>query len=176
MSTQPPLPESNKDIVTGAYNAQYFRELLSLEIARAERYRLPLSLLIGEIDNFKELEANLGGLGRDKVFKAVTDLIQMHSRLTDFVCMTGPHHELAIILTHTDLRHAGVACKRLQHCLEHRLPEDLRGKSISMTFGIGEYQSSESPGTFFKRVEQALQRAKNGDDSDEGLPGAPVRA
>src|SRR5688572_17552815 len=186
MSTQQPSasPDPDKDALINArdalikaYNARYFRDLLSLEVARAERYKVPLSLLIGDIDKFKQVNDTFGSASGNKVLKAVIDIIQFSTRVTDVVCRIGGD-KLAIILTHTERHGASRVCKHFERGLAERirLPDDLRGVAVSMTFGLGEYQSPESSDAFILRVEQALNRAKkNGDDPDEGLLGVPVR-
>lgn len=100
MSTQPPLPspEPHKYAIIDMLlkDARHFREMLSMEVARAERHNAPLSLLIGEIDHFSA----------DHVFKAVAESLRNVTRVTDFVCKADGIDTLAIILPHTERMHA----------------------------------------------------------------------
>jgi diguanylate cyclase (GGDEF)-like protein len=198
MSTQPPLPspepdkdaiinrllkETNRDSLTGVYNARYFREMLGLEVERARRYKVPLSLLMGEIDQIRQVNDTFGHVSGDKVLKAVAELIITSSRVTDFVCRIEGEDKLAIILTHTERTGACQLVRHLRNRLERlQLPDELRGVAVGVTFGVGQYQPRESSDSFIIRVYRALYRAKNGfgngiddDDSDEGLLGVPVR-
>lgn len=203
MSTQPPSPspEPNKDAIgranahhltrdalTGAFNAQYFEDLLRLEAARAQRYEVPLSLLIVSVDNLRWVNDTFGHISGDGVLKAVTRLIEDSTRAADVVCRIG-ENELAIVLPHTELPQAAQVCEKLKTFIEmfhlpvakpgkfrhFVLPQELKGVALSMSFGVGQYRSTESPDAFILRVRQTLQRAKNGDDSDEGLLGVPMR-
>ena len=181
MSTQPPLPplpepdkdaiinrllnETSRDFLTAAYNARHFRELLNLEVARARRYKVPFSLLMGDIGNFKQLKDTFGPVSGDKALKAVAKVINAFVRVTDFDCRIG-EADFAIILTHTELTGASCGERLTNRIAALQLPEELRDVALSVTFALAQYRPPESPDSFIRRMDD--------DDPDEGLLGVPV--
>src|SRR5688572_17472703 len=169
MSTQPPAPsesekdalidkllaQSHKDLILGVYSPRYFHELLRIEAARAQRYKLPLSLLIGQVDQIRQLHTTLGYGSGIKVHKAFAEFIRSAVRVTDYVCRAHGVGKVAIILTHTELNAASHVGEKLKHQLAEklRLPDELRGIEVSVTFGVGQYQPRESSDSLITRVD-----------------------
>src|SRR5262245_31329591 len=83
------LKYSVRDAVTAHYNSRHFREVLSIETARAQRYKVPLSLILGDLHKFKRVNDTFGHITGDKVLKSVAELIRASLRRTDFVFRIG---------------------------------------------------------------------------------------
>jgi len=195
MSTQPPFPpfpppepdkdaiinrlfkEATRDSLTGLYNARYFHELLSVEVARALRYKVPFSLLRAHLGNFRQLNEIFCPLSKNKVLKAVSEPLGQSTRATDFACRIG-EADFAVILTHTEQTSASCLCGRLKQRIikKLQLPEASGPSAVSLNFAVTEYQPPESSDSLIKRADRALYRGKNDDDDlDDGLLGVPVR-
>jgi diguanylate cyclase (GGDEF)-like protein len=89
------------DKLTGLKNRHAFEERLNEEIKRADRYKTELSLLMLDVDHFKQFNDTFGHLAGDQVLQHVARLIQERARSTDFVARYGGE-EFVIILPNTD--------------------------------------------------------------------------
>lgn len=101
------------DGLTGLYNHRYFRERLDGELERAFRYRLPLSCLIFDVDNFKSLNDTYGHLLGDSVLKELAQHAQGHIRKSDLIARYGGE-EFVVILPQTDSDGAATEAERLR--------------------------------------------------------------
>jgi two-component system cell cycle response regulator len=124
------------DALTGLYNRRYFLENLTQEIQRAQRYGVPLCLLLLDIDYFKRINDTYGHLAGDQVLATVGSRLQSAVRTTDFLGRYGGE-EFCVALPHTPLNPArGVAERLRQGFAAERfaLTDDL---SIEVTCSIG---------------------------------------
>lgn len=101
------------DGLTGLYNHRYFRERLDGELERAFRYRLPLSCLIFDVDNFKSLNDTFGHLLGDSVLKELAQHASGHIRKSDLIARYGGE-EFVVILPQTDAEGAATEAERLR--------------------------------------------------------------
>ena len=85
------------DGLTGLYNHRHFHERLSLEVERSERTGLPLSLLMIDVDHFKQYNDRHGHPAGDEVLRGVSQILQHGRRANDVVARYGGE-EFAIIL------------------------------------------------------------------------------
>jgi len=114
-----------KDSLTSLYNRRYFIYRLTSEIQRAKRYKRQLSLLILDVDNFKEFNDRYGHLAGDLALRAVSDTILSNIRRSDgkqsyevdVACRYGGE-ELAVILPETDFSQGAIAAERLRRRIE----------------------------------------------------------
>lgn len=93
------------DGLSGLYNYRYFVQCLDLEYKRAARYQHPLSLLMIDIDYFKNFNDTFGHLCGDFVIKSVAQLLKASVRSTDVVARYGGD-EVAVVLIETDQEEA----------------------------------------------------------------------
>lgn len=91
---------SQTDPLTGLYNRRGLDERMQVEILRAKRYRHPLSVMMIDIDHFKNYNDTHGHPEGDVILKQVADLLQIHVRETDVVARYGGE-EFLILLTET---------------------------------------------------------------------------
>lgn len=87
----------NVDEVTAVYNRRFFNETLTVEIQRARRYGSPLSLLLLDLDNFKEVNDRYGHLEGDLALRRTGRLLRESTRQHDMVCRYGGD-EFAVLL------------------------------------------------------------------------------
>ena len=151
-----------RDSMTQLYNHQYFRQLLQSELARAKRYRRPLSLLFGDIDNFKAVNDTYGHLAGDRIIKALATKLKIETRDSDHAVRYGGE-EFAVILTETPLEEAKLIAERLRSEIESMVianDDDLI--SITVSFGIAAFTNYKQADTdeLIKRADRALYQAK----------------
>lgn len=78
-----------RDPLTNVYNRRYLAEFLVREVARAEREGLPLSVVIMDVDNFKQFNDTYGHKCGDIVLQAIANFLVDHTRRGDVVCRYG---------------------------------------------------------------------------------------
>lgn len=160
------------DPLTGVFNYRYFYHKLYTEIMRAKRYKRPLSLIILDFDNFKNINDTYGHLVGDRVLKESARLIKDNIRGcknevykdcdVDTIARYGGE-EFAIILPETPLDKALIVGERLREKLEEELPSLIKingGLKVTASFGVASYRDGEDIENFVKRADSALYEAK----------------
>jgi len=153
------------DGLTGAYNHRHFYERLKAEIERARRNKRPLSLLMVDIDDFKNYNDTHGHIEGDAVLKGVAECMMKSVRGQDFVARYGGE-EFAIILPETDLDGAVSMAERIRlYILSRNFPseETQPGGVISVSIGAATLSPASPPEPEFliKEADDALYLAKS---------------
>ncbi|MEW5722842.1 MAG: sensor domain-containing diguanylate cyclase [Thermodesulfobacteriota bacterium] len=107
------------DSLTGAYNRGAFERMYAKEIEMCRRYEMPLSLLMVDIDNFKEINDTHGHPAGDRVLQNLVELLTDCVRKVDYVCRYGGD-EFIILLPNTAQHQAEEARKRIQKRVEYQ--------------------------------------------------------
>jgi diguanylate cyclase (GGDEF)-like protein len=110
-----------RDNLTSLYNRAYFFYRLNSELQRAKRYHRPLSLLIMDMDNFKQFNDRYGHLVGDKLLRVLADAIRTSIRYSsgkpsyelDIPCRYGGD-EFAVIVPETNFTQTGILTERLR--------------------------------------------------------------
>jgi diguanylate cyclase (GGDEF)-like protein/PAS domain S-box-containing protein len=124
------------DALTGVTNRRHFLELAEVECARARRYRRPLSILMLDVDHFKQVNDRHGHLVGDEVLRLVAARLAQHMRVTDLLGRFGGE-EFICLLGEGDLAAALYTAERLRQIVEAaRLETDADG-SLRVTISIG---------------------------------------
>jgi len=153
-----------KDGLTGIYNQTYMKARIQEEISRSERYKVPLSLILIDLDDFKSINDKYGHVVGDRTLKAFADFLQDMVRSSDIAGRFGGE-EFVIILPQTACLDAAAAAERLRQEVA-RYPFRMgaqRDKVCQFTISIGVYSSSQSGMTaddFLTQADEALYRAK----------------
>lgn len=127
---------SMTDGLTGISNRRYFDESLEKELRRAERNGHPLSLILLDIDHFKQLNDVHGHLAGDECLRQFAQLLRsMLPRATDLVTRYGGE-EFAVILPNTHQESAIHVAEKLRHAIE-KMRIKFEGKVISITTSLG---------------------------------------
>ncbi len=126
-----------KDDLTGVYNRRLFNDRLQEEVKRAMRYKRPISLLMLDIDGFKEVNDDFGHMVGDVVLEKFARLLKSSCREVDVVARYGGD-EFSIILPETDNQGAMLIAERISKKVEKQvfLKKD-EGKTINLTISIG---------------------------------------
>ena len=150
------------DGLTGAYNNRYLMEALGREVARSARYGRELSLVLFDIDRFKEINDAYGHLGGDAILSAVCHAIAREIREEDVLARYGGE-EFAVLLPETDLEHARLVAEKLRGIVAaaELVVGDAR---VPVTVSLG--VASLVPGTddaeeLVRRADEALYEAKH---------------
>ncbi len=143
------------DGLTGAYNRRYFFDQAKKEFYRSKRYDTPLSLLLMDIDHFKQVNDANGHLAGDEVLKALSDLCGKTLRESDVLSRYGGE-EFAILLPETKSHQAFTQAERLRGALaDFRLPHEERVIKITVSFGTASLIETDN------KIEDMINRADN---------------
>jgi diguanylate cyclase (GGDEF)-like protein len=148
------------DTLTGLYNRQYLKNALEREIARARRYKRPFSMLILDIDHFKDVNDTFGHLAGDGVLREIAGILKHNVRASDVAARYGGE-EFVVVLTDTDIRGAAAAAEHLRETVaRHKFPA-VDGRQITVSIGCTEFQSDDADmDAVIKKADDALYKAK----------------
>ncbi len=165
------------DPLTGLYNYRYFYQRLGAELARSQRYRHPLSIILIDLDDFKKVNDRCGHLTGDRVLREAAEAIRTNIRRyddptilrcgdLDIISRYGGE-EFIIIQPETSLAGALVCAERLRKVLETQIAPrtGLLGNGdssqwITGSFGVTAYLEGETLESMIKRVDAAMYQAK----------------
>lgn len=150
------------DNLTGIYNRRYFNGRFYEEFGRSEKFKLKLSVLMIDIDNFKKINDTYGHLVGDRVLREVSKMITHNLREIDFVARYGGE-EFVVILLETDKSGALFVGERIRKEIEAKkiraFDETL---SVTVSVGVATYpNNARSSGIFLEVADKALYSAKN---------------
>jgi diguanylate cyclase (GGDEF)-like protein len=145
------------DALTGLHNRRFFHETLARECARAHRYERKLSLIIFDLDDFKDINDRIGHLAGDAVLAEAAERVRDVVRTADIACRVGGD-EFAVILPESSIEDADQLYRRLLNTVSAR-PIGQAGK-LYLSAGVAELRAEDDPATFFQRADDALYRAK----------------
>jgi diguanylate cyclase len=143
------------DSLTGIKNRRYFHENMKIECSKAFRYGSPFCVIMFDIDFFKKVNDEHGHIVGDEVLKEYTRFIATSLRDSDIFCRIGGE-EFIILLPHVELKNALLKAERIRKSVE----EHKKVLPITMSFGVAQYSMGEDEDTLFKRVDEALYKAK----------------
>lgn len=152
---------ANTDPLTGLPTKRTFDEHFVKEWHRSERYGLPLSFVITDIDFFKRINDTFGHPAGDQVLKGVAAALKDSCRMSDFHCRYGGE-EFCALLPETDESQAAIWADRLRRRLAN-LEFKFDGKPLRITSSFGVAQrgpDTTKPEDLTEAADQALVVAK----------------
>jgi diguanylate cyclase (GGDEF)-like protein len=149
------------DGLTRLYNSRSFYSQLEQEIDRIKRYRHPLTLLVLDIDHFKDYNDKYGHLEGDKVLVRFSQIIRSCLRTNDSAYRYGGE-EFTVILPETAGEEARTVAQRIRAALEAEpfTPKDGEVVTVTISIGVTEYHPKEELSTFIQRADEAMYRSK----------------
>lgn len=153
---------SIRDPLTGLYNRRYLSEILTAEMDRAFRMHRPLSIILIDIDHFKEVNDRYGHVVGDQVLHGLSKLFGLIIRPYDTIARYGGE-EFLLLMSETDTVEAVAAAERLRVATasEKLLPEEA---ALTCSFGVctltGEEGQLPTPEELIQRADKALYEAK----------------
>jgi len=154
------------DALTGLHNRRFFHETLAREVDRAQRYQRRLSLVLVDVDGFKEINDRIGHLAGDAVLAEIGSRIRQVVRSADIPCRVGGD-ELAVIVPEIEVGQARQLVGRIQSAVSSQ--PIARAGRVRVSAGVADLQPNDSPTTFFERADESLYEAKhNGKNEGRG--------
>lgn len=150
------------DNLTELFNSRHFYNQLRAEIGRAIRYAHPLSLVVMDVDNFKQYNDSYGHPAGDAVLQELANVIRHCIRLGDSGYRIGGE-EFAILLPETDLENAHQMAERLRMTFATVSFSPLANLTIrsSVSIGVTRYRAYEKNTTLIRRADTACYQAKH---------------
>jgi len=165
------------DGLTGLHTHKYFKDILAHEIDRSKRYKHPISLIMCDIDHFKQFNDTLGHLAGDKAIQTVAKIILDNVRTSDIVARYGGE-EFAILLLETGFEEAKNIAKRLKILTDQaveiaaRIKNEVSStplkvgrteKHITLSMGVASFGGSENYKSEYliSEADRALYESKN---------------
>lgn len=155
---------STTDFLTGAFNRRYFMEIATTELKRHQRHEKKTSVLILDIDHFKEVNDTYGHSVGDQALRHLVRICRDNMRDEDIFARYGGE-EFCILLPETDAPTAKEAAERLRQNIEnHPMEFDEQHLHLSVSIGLSgiDPQGSTDISHWLDRADQALYRAKEG--------------
>jgi diguanylate cyclase (GGDEF)-like protein len=145
------------DRLTGLCNRRKLDHVLEAEIRRAKRYGSVFSVLMIDLDHFKDINDAFGHAAGDLVLVRTADVLAGGTRETDIIGRWGGE-EFLVVCPETDLRQAMVLAEHLR--LELGLVWGTDGVAVTASFGLAVYSGDTQPSSLLARADAALYRAK----------------
>lgn len=153
---------SNTDELTGLANYRNFQEKIHYEFYRSVRYHRPLSLIMADIDNFKDFNDKYGHLEGNHLLRQLGSILLANTRTTDIVSRYGGE-ELAILLPETKKAEAYDLAVRIRKTVEifkFRGVEHSQMLNFTISLGVFSFPPASSPEDLIKKADEALYEAK----------------
>ena len=157
------------DALTGLHNRRYFHETLAREVDRALRYQRRLSLVMVDVDGFKEINDRIGHLAGDAVLAEIADRIRQVVRSADIPCRVGGD-EFAVIVPEVEVGQARQLVGRIQRAVSSQ--PIARAGRVRVSAGVADYQPNDTPTSLFERADESLYAAKQAGKGKGGLAAA----
>jgi diguanylate cyclase (GGDEF)-like protein/PAS domain S-box-containing protein len=149
-----------RDDLTGLHNRRYFMVRINEEFRRSKRYRNPLSLLMLDLDHFKQINDDHGHENGDKALKHLAEIFRKTLRTTDVIARTGGE-EFSILAINTGLEDATFLAERLRKTIDeqsHLFPD----RGITVSIGVAALDDSIGDvDEILRNADVALYRAKH---------------
>ena len=153
-----------KDPLTGLYNRRYFEQLLDAELNRAQRYKHPLSIIMYDIDHFKQVNDTHGHIVGDQVLKIISDEASLIIRSTDLIARYGGE-EFIILLPETHLKGALILAERVRlRIAKLKIPAGKEHLRLTVSAGVASKGPNTQPcqrSVLIDVADKALYQSKN---------------
>ncbi len=149
------------DGLTGLYVQRYYKERVRDEYLRAKEYKLPLCVMMMDVDNFKSYNDTYGHLVGDKVLRAIAKVLKDTVRTVDLVARYGGE-EFSVLLPKTGWDGSQIVAERIRRSVEKlEIPVVDQMTGVTVSIGVAEFNPDWADADeFIRRADQALYRAK----------------
>ena len=148
--------QATTDPLTGILNRLKFNHTLNAEIQRSKRYAVPLSLIMFDIDHFKNINDSHGHHMGDKVLREIVDLVKENIRVHDLFARWGGE-EFMIMATNTEQNNARLLAEHLRLMIGQHHIQGVG--SVTCSFGVAQL-INDTEDQLTQRVDHALYQAK----------------
>lgn len=152
---------ASTDDLTGTWNRRYFFEIGKTEFSRSKRYRSSFSIIMMDVDHFKNTNDSFGHAAGDEALKNISAVLKKNLRDVDILARMGGE-EFAALLPNTEISGALIVAERLRKAIEES-PLIFEGRTIPSTIsvGISDHKEALSLDALLKNADTALYAAKN---------------
>lgn len=153
---------SERDGLTGLYNRKHFTTILQQEFQRGKRYNTDLSLLLLDIDNFKEINQKHGHLFGDFILNEIAARLTANTRGSD-LCFRFGGGNFIILLPQSPITHGRKAAEKLNQCCSTKIFDNGQDtEKVTISIGIASLCDSlpDSPDQFLNMADSAMYQAK----------------
>jgi len=151
------------DGLTGIHNKRFLIEFLDRELARTTRHRRPLSVVLFDIDHFKQINDEHGHLAGDATLREMATAVKQAIRKEELIARYGGE-EFIIVLPETNKDGAFLMAKRVRELVEKH-PFQFEGKTFHVTVSLGvvttEGDENLTPNDLIKMADEKMYQAKN---------------
>lgn len=151
-----------RDAVTGLYNHRYFREQLSHELERSARYAQPLSMILMDMNNFKEINDRYGHFMGDKFLGLVGEVIDRQIRASDVGARYGGD-EFVIVLPNTTAEEAASTGEKLVAAVASCAAMTASGEAVELglSYGVAAFPvDAKTAGELIQQADARLYAVK----------------
>jgi diguanylate cyclase (GGDEF)-like protein len=159
------------DPLTGLGNRLWMRTMFEREVTRAEHSRKDLSLMMIDVDNFKEFNDRYGHIAGDRALVAVAEALREYLRPTDLVARFGGD-EFAVLLPEMKPNQARQAAERIRQKVAGLSPPSL-SLPVTVSIGIASRTAADNVETLVQRADGAMYDAKETGRNRVALAAAP---
>ena len=146
------------DALTGLYNRRHLMGTLATEVQRSQRLRRPFSLLMADVDHFKQYNDTYGHPAGDAALARIAEILRKTTRGVDCVARYGGE-EFVVMLLETTLGTATTVAERIRTRVAG---EEFTGGRITISIGVAEYPShGDTPEALIESADVALYEAKD---------------
>ncbi|MDZ7667309.1 MAG: diguanylate cyclase [Desulfotignum sp.] len=150
---------SRRDQLTLLLNRSGFNQTLAVEMAKARRYHLPLSISLAGIDHFKSFQNTYGHKAGDDILTACAARIKALIRDEDVVCRFAAD-KFAVVLPNTDANRARILAERIRlNMFEHRLQIGTRMLHLTVSIGTASFDETRTPEDTSPTLPELVQQA-----------------
>ena len=151
------------DPLTGLYNRRWLAESLAFEISRAQLRKRPLTVMVADIDNFKQYNDEHGHVAGDQALKAVAAAVLIALRGSDMAVRYGGE-EILVMLPGADVAEARKVADRLHRTVAEQQivgHDESPLPPVTISIGLASMIGGDSPEQLIARADEALYRAKD---------------
>lgn len=151
---------ASTDKLTGVANRQAFEARFKQAVQLAHKHQQPLSLVMLDIDHFKQINDNYGHSIGDLVLKSVSLMLKQHFAERDVVCRWGGE-EFILLLEQQELTQAAAEAELLRSKISERILQVNHTELVvTVSSGVAQLQADDSAEQLINRVDSALYQAK----------------
>lgn len=146
-----------KDNLTGLFNRYYFDLRAQDEIAISDRYGEPLTMMMLDLDHFKNINDTWGHPAGDEVLKKTAEMLSSVIRKSDYVFRVGGE-EFVVLMPKTDVKNAMAVAEKIRKAIENT--EYNIEENVTISIGVSQKEKSEMLDSWYSRTDKALYYAK----------------
>jgi diguanylate cyclase (GGDEF)-like protein len=151
--------KATKDPMTQVANRAEFDRALEMFVNAHKQHRVPCSLIICDLDEFKQINDTYGHQAGDEVIKLLATLLKNSCRPGDFAARYGGE-EFVMLCADCDNATVARRAEQIRKVLANTAQPALNGRAVTASFGVTEIQPGDTPETMLRRADRGLLMAK----------------